>query len=225
MHNNMVTIDGKKMSKSLNNFITLEQLFSGEHDRLEQAYSPMTVRFFMLQAHYRSPLDFSNEALQAAEKGLQRLNNALALLAKLDYQPGEVDNTLNQQVRDLCTACYQRMSDDFSTAQTIATLFDLSTKINTLHSQQLPIGALTSDTFTYLKETFVLFVTEILGLTSEATDDSQLTDGLIQLLIDIRNQARQTKDFATSDQIRDQLTAMGVQLKDEKSGGTTYTIQ
>ena len=225
MHNNMITIDGKKMSKSLNNFITLEQLFSGDHDRLEQAYSPMTVRFFMLQAHYRSPLDFSNEALQAAEKGLKRLNNALDLLAKLDYQSGEVDNTVDEQIRDLCSKCYQCMSDDFSTAQAIATLFDLSTKINTLHNRQLAIGAMTSDTFTYLKETFALFVTEILGLTPEVADDSQLTDGLIHLLIDMRNQARQKKDFATSDQIRDQLAAMGVQLKDEKSGDTTYTLQ
>ncbi len=225
MHNNMVNIDGKKMSKSLNNFITLEQLFSGNHERLEQAYSPMTVRFFMLQAHYRSPLDFSNEALQAAEKGLKRLYNALDLLPKLDYQPGKVDTSIDQQTRDLCDTCYRRMSDDFSTAQTIATLFDLSTKINTLHRRQLPTGALTPETFTYLKETFVLFVTEVLGLAPEATDDSQLTDGLIHLLIDMRNQARQKKDFTTSDQIRDQLAAMGVQLKDEKSGDTTYTLQ
>ena len=225
MHNNMVNIDGKKMSKSLNNFITLEQLFNGDHDRLEQAYSPMTVRFFMLQAHYRSPIDFSNEALQAAEKGLKRLNNALDVLAKLTYQPGEVDDTIDQQIRDLCDTCYQRMSDDFSTAQTIATLFDLSAKINAIHNRQLPIGTLTAETFAHLQSTFTLFVREILGLAPEATEDSQLTDGLVQLLIDMRNQARQTKDFATSDQIRDQLAAVGVQLKDEKSGGTTYTLQ
>lgn len=225
MHNNLVTIDGQKMSKSLNNFITLEQLFRGDHERLDQAYSPMTARFFMLQAHYRSPLDFSNEALKAAEKGLKRLNNALDLLTKLAYQPGTVDEATDRQVRDGCDDCYRKMSDDFSTAQTIATLFDLSSKINAMHSGQLAIGALTAETFDYLTETFTLFVTQVLGLEPEATDDSGPTDALVQLLIDRRQQARQAKDFATSDQIRDQLAAIGVLLKDEKSGGTSYTLR
>ena len=221
MHNNMVTVDGQKMSKSLNNFITLEETFSGQHDRLEQAYSPMTVRFFMLQAHYRSPLDFSNEALQAAEKGLKRLLNARHLVSELTHQSGTVDEATDQQIRSLSEACYRQMSDDFGTPQTIATLFELSTKINALHQKQLFV---ISETLTYLKETFSRFVDDVLGLTSEKKDDSQLTDSLVRLLIDTRRQAREKKDFATSDQIRDQLAAMGVQLKDEKSGETTYTL-
>lgn len=221
MHNNLVTIDGQKMSKSLNNFITLEETFSGNHPRLEQAYSPMAVRFFMLQAHYRSPLDFSNEALQAAEKGLKRLLKARQLLSELAHQSGTVDKATDEQIRILGEACYRQMSDDFGTPQTIATLFELSAKINALHQKQLFISA---DTFAYLKDTFVQLVDDVLGLVSEKKDDSQLTDSLVRLLIDTRRQAREKKDFATSDQIRDQLAAMGVQLKDEKSGETTYTL-
>ncbi len=221
MHNNMVTVDGQKMSKSLNNFITLEETFNGQHDRLEQAYSPMTVRFFMLQAHYRSPLDFSNEALQAAEKGLKRLLNARQLISELTHQSGTVDEATDQLIRTLGEACYRQMSDDFGTPQTIATLFELSAKINALHQKQLFV---TADTFQYLKETFARFVDDVLGLASEKKDNSQLTDSLVRLLIKTRQQAREKKDFATSDQIRDQLATMGVQLKDEKSGETTYTL-
>ena len=221
MHNNMVTVDGQKMSKSLNNFITLEQFFGGQHERLERAYSPMTVRFFMLQAHYRSPLDFSNEALQAAEKGLKRLLNARQLLSSLAHQPGTVDQVADEQIRALGEACYQQMSDDFGTPQTIATLFELSGKINALHHRQLFV---TADTLIYLKDTFIRFVDDVLGLSAESKDDAQLTDQLVRLLIDTRRQARANKDFATSDQIRDQLAALGVQLKDEKSGETTYTL-
>ncbi len=223
MHNNMITIDGQKMSKSLNNFITLEQLFHGDHSRLAQAYSPMTVRFFMLQAHYRSPLDFSNEALQAAEKGLKRLNNARELLAQLAHEAGTVDQATDQLVRDLCDDCYRKMSDDFSTAQTIANLFELSGKINALHHGKLSMGSLTAETFSYLQATFVLLVDDVLGLQAEAAQDSQQLDGAIQLLIDMRQRARQNKDFATSDQIRDRLAAIGVQIKDE-AGGTSYSL-
>ena len=224
MHNNLVTVDSQKMSKSLNNFITLEEFFSGQHERLEQAYSPMTVRFFILQAHYRSPLDFSNEALQAAEKGLNRLNSTLGLLPNLTYSSGEVDEEIDWQIRTLGEMCYRQMSDDFNTAQVIATLFELSAKINALHNGQLASGAMTPDTFSYLKETFALFTEEILGLRTEVAGNSQLTDALVQLLIDTRDQARQEKNFAVSDQIRDQLAALGVQLKDEKSGKATYTL-
>jgi cysteinyl-tRNA synthetase len=221
MHNNMVTVDGQKMSKSLNNFITLEEVFSGEHERLNQAYSPMMVRFFMLQAHYRSPLDFSNEALQAAEKGLKRLLSARKLVAELTHQPGLVDEATDQQIYTLSETCYQQMSDDFGTPQVIATLFDLSAKINQMHHRQLSV---TERTFRHLQETFISFVDDVLGLVSEKKDDTQLTDSLVQLLINTRRQAREKKDFATSDQIRDQLAAMGVLLKDEKSGETTYTL-
>ena len=224
MHNNLVTVDGQKMSKSLNNFITLADFFSGEHERLDRAYSPMTVRFFMLQAHYRSPLDFSNEALKAAEKGLKKLNNSLELLVSTEYVSGTIDDALEQQVRTLCDTCYRQMSDDFNTAQVIATLFELSSKINAIHNGQLASGAMTQNTFEYLQATYLLFVEQVLGLQAEETSRSALTDSLVQLLIETRNQARREKNFAVSDQIRDQLAELGVQLKDDKSGETTYTL-
>ena len=224
MHNNLVTVDGQKMSKSLNNFITLTEFFSGTHERLDQAYSPMTVRFFMLQAHYRSPLDFSNEALQAAEKGLKKLNSTLQLLTKIDYKPDKVDEAYDQQIRTLCDTCYRQMSDDFNTAQVIATLFELSTKINAIYNGQQSSGAMTSETFDALKATYSLFVEQVLGIQVEETGNSALAASLVQLLIETRNQARQEKNYAVSDQIRDQLAKLGVQLKDDKSGETTYTL-
>ena len=225
MHNNLITIDGQKMSKSLGNFITLEELFSGKHEKLEQAYSPMTVRFFMLQAHYRSEIDFSNEALQAAEKGYQRLMNAFALLDELQpAENGEVDEELTREITQLCQACYEHMSDDFNTAKTIAVLFEMASKINAFKNGQLAINALSASTFSLLKDTFTHFITEVLGLLPEQRKDDGKTDALIKMLIGIRADARKNKDFATSDKIRDELSAMGVQLKDEKTGTTTYTI-
>nr|WKN36656.1 cysteine--tRNA ligase [Tunicatimonas sp. TK19036] len=224
IHHNLVTIDGQKMSKSLGNFITLEQLFTGDHPLLEQAYSPMTLRFFVLQAHYRSPIDFSNGALQAAEKGLSRLTNALDILAKLNHQPAEVNTELDDEINQLIDQCYQQMSDDFNTAKLIAVLFDLSAKINAFHNQQLSLGSISASTFKNMTSTFQVMMLEVLGIKPEKSDDTQQKDGLIQLLIDIRNKARSNKDFATSDQIRDQLITLGVQLKDEKSGNTSYSI-
>ncbi len=224
IHHNLITIDGQKMSKSKGNFITLEQLFTGEHELLTQAYSSMTIRFFILQAHYRSPVDFSNDALQAAEKGLNRLLSALETLEKLNYESGQVNETLDQEINQLCEQCYREMSDDFNTAKLMAVLFDLGSKINGFYNQQLDLSSITEETFQRLKETFSGFISEVLGIQEEVSDDTQQKEGLIQLLIDIRNQARASKDFATSDQIRDQLKALGVQLKDEKSGTTTYSL-
>ncbi|MEQ9439304.1 MAG: cysteine--tRNA ligase [Cyclobacteriaceae bacterium] len=224
IHHNLVSIDGQKMSKSLGNFITLEQLFAGDHPLLEQAYSPMTLRFFVLQAHYRSPVDFSNEALQAAEKGLTRLTNSLDILEKLDHQPGEVDTKLEEEITQLCDQCFLQMSDDFNTPRLIAVLFELSAKINAFHHQQLPLQAISESAYKRMSSTFRDFIIQILGILPEKSDDAQQKDGLIQLLIEIRNNARSNKDFATSDQIRDQLKVLGVQLKDDKSGSTTYSL-
>lgn len=225
MHNNLITIEGQKMSKSLGNFITLEELFTGKHDKLEQAYSPMTVRFFMLQAHYRSEIDFSNEALQAAEKGYYRLMNAFTLLNDLQHsENGSIDENLNKEITQLCHACYEHMSDDFNTAKTIAVLFEIATKINAFKNGQLSINTLHASTFNLLKDTFTQFISEVLGLLSEERKSDDKMDALIKMLIDIRADARKNKDFATSDKIRDELSAMGVQLKDEKTGITTYTI-
>jgi cysteinyl-tRNA synthetase len=224
MHNNMVTIDGQKMSKSLGNFITLEQLFEGDHPKLEQAYSPMTVRFFILQAHYRSPIDFSNQALQAAEKGLQRLMNALELLSKLDHQEADTDQALDEEIRSLCASCYEHMSDDFNTAKAIASLFEMGSKVNAFYHQQLPLKGITAETFTLLKNTFTSFVEEVLGMEAERNDQSDRIGALVNLLIDIRKDARSQKDFATSDKIRDRLAEIGVQLKDEKGGATSFAL-
>lgn len=229
MHNNLLTIEGQKMAKSLNNFITLAQMFSGEHDKLEQAYSPMVMRFFVLQAHYRSPVDFSNQALQAAEKGYQRLMNGLATLESLEApQQTERGRDLDQSIRASIAECYANMSDDFNTAKTIASLFDLASKINALKHGQLKLEDISATTFEEMKSTYSTFIRDVLGLEAEASNQSGKTEeqrnSLVELLIEIRQNARKNKDFATSDQIRDQLTALGIQLKDEKGGGTSFTI-
>jgi cysteinyl-tRNA synthetase len=225
MHNNLITIDGQKMSKSLGNFITLTELFSGNHEKLEQAYSPMTVRFFMLQAHYRSEIDFSNEALQAAEKGYQRLMNAFTILDELNAADQiQEDEAFNQEIISLCKECYEHMSDDFNTAKTIAALFEMASKINAFKNGQLSLNTLSVATFTLLKGTFRNFITEVLGLLPEKSNNDGKTDDLVKMLIDIRTNARKNKDFATSDKIRDELSALGIQLKDEKTGTTSFTI-
>lgn len=225
MHHNMLTINGQKMSKSLGNFITLEDLFSGNHTMLDKGYSPMTVRFFMLQAHYGSQLDFSNDALAASEKGYKRLMNTLVNLEKLaSAGSGSVNESLENEIKDLINACYEHMSDDFNTAKTIASLFELGSKINAFYHQQLNLTEISSSTFESLRATFTGFTREVLGLENEEHNDQDHLDAVIHLLIELRQQARQTKDFATADKIRDDLKGIGIQLKDEKSGNTTYTI-
>jgi cysteinyl-tRNA synthetase len=224
MHNNLVSIDGQKMSKSLGNFITLEELYSGNHEKLEQAYSPMTVRFFILQAHYRSPVDFSNQALQAAEKGLQRLMNTMELLNKLEYQPLDIDQELEDEVRKLSLSCYEHMSDDFNTAKTIASLFEMSSKINAFYHKQLNLNHISSETYLLLKDTFRHFIEDVLGLTTEKNDQSDRIDALVKLFIQLRKEAKNQKDYAIADKIRDQLAEIGVQLKDEKGGDTSYSL-
>ncbi len=225
MHNNMLTINGQKMSKSLNNFITLEALFSGEHPVLVQAYSPMTVRFFMLQAHYGSPIDFSNEALQAAEKGYKRLMQPLSVLDKLEHKgDGQIDEALEEEIKSLVDTCYTRMSDDFNTATTLASVFELGAKINAFYHQQLNLQTISAETFDLLKTTFEAFVHQVLGLQEEGSSGQQQLDAVMQLLIEMRQQARQDKNFALSDKIRDDLKAIGIQLKDEKTGSTNYSL-
>lgn len=224
MHNNLVSIDGQKMSKSLGNFINLEELYSGNHEKLEQAYSPMMVRFFILQAHYRSPIDFSNQALQAAEKGLQRLMNTMDFLSKLEHNPLDMDQELEEEVKKITLSCYEHMSDDFNTAKTIASLFEMSTKINAFYHKQLNINSISSETYLLLKDTFRSFVEEVLGLIGEKRDQSDRIDALVRLFVNLRKEAKAQKDYATSDKIRHQLAEIGVQLKDEKGGDTTYTL-
>jgi len=226
MHNNMITINGQKMGKSLGNFITLTDLFEGTNDLLEQAYSPMTIRFFMLQAHYRSTLDFANDSLKAAEKGYKRLTNAFNLLEKLAHSGTETVGNAAEEALILkaCEACYTHINDDFNTALVLADLFELANKINAFFNKQLPLNAISANTFEKLKTTFTAFFTDVLGLKDEAqSENSNVTDGLMELILEIRADARTNKNWDISDKIRDQLKALNVQVKDGKDG-STWTV-
>jgi cysteinyl-tRNA synthetase len=229
MHNNMITINGKKMGKSYNNVIKLTELFSGEHPMLEQPYHPMVVRFYILQTHYRSTLDFSNEALQASEKALRRLWEAYEVLQKLpsngkaDATP--TDATLDAQVATWCRECEEFMSDDLNTAKVIANLFEMAPVINGIKGGQVSADALSPDTIALLQTTWKTFIEDILGLQGLKAEQSNKLDQVISLLSDIRRDARTRKDFATSDAIRNKLAETGILLKDEKDGTVTYTLE
>jgi cysteinyl-tRNA synthetase len=227
MHNNMITINGRKMGKSYNNVIKLTELFSGDHPLLEKAYSPMTVRFFILQTHYRSTLDFSNEALQGAEKGLKRLWEAYEWLQK--YQPaaevaGAADATLDGKVNKLVDEFIESINDDLNTAKVLASMFELVPVINGMKDGHLPANALRSTTLAHLKQQMKLYVEDIFGLRAETVADNSRLAGVLQLLMDIRKEAKSRKDFVTSDSIRNRLAELGIQLKDEKGGGMNFTI-
>lgn len=225
VHNNMVTIDGAKMSKSSGNFITLDQLFTEGHEYLDHTFSPMVVRFLMLQSHYRSKIDFSNEALEAAKKGYEKMMNALRYLEDISVSFATDSGSLDKEIIEICDQCYEKMSDDFNTAQVLAALFDIVNKINALHHNQIADGALSKPVFDRMMKTFTIFVTDILGLEPESDTEHGKTDDLLKLLIEIRAEARAKKDFGTSDKIRDDLNEIGITLKDEKSGKTTYDIE
>jgi cysteinyl-tRNA synthetase len=222
MHANMLTLNGKRMSKSTGNTLLPDELFSGKNDLLDKAYSPMVVRFFMMQAHYRSVLDFSSDALNAAEKGYKRLMNAIKDINATEHKEATIDANENSEILALCDECYTHMNDDFNTPRTIASLFELVTKINH-YSNTKTFGVLSSDTFKKLKVTMNGFVSDVLGLKAEEAQDSEKLDGVVLLLISMRNQAKADKNYALSDQIRDQLAELGVKLKDGKDG-TTYSL-
>ncbi|MEG1403811.1 cysteine--tRNA ligase [Bacteroides sp.] len=213
MHNNMITINGQKMGKSLGNFITLEQFFNGSHESLAQAYSPMTIRFFILQAQYRSTVDFSNEALQASEKGLSRLMEAYGHLQKL--QPSD---TTTVEVQGLRGKCYEAMNDDLNSPIVISHLFDAARAINSVKDGK---GSISTGDLKELKELFQIFLFDIMGMKNEAAaaGNSYETFGkALDLLLSIRQQAKVNKDWATSDKIRNELTALGFEIKDTKDG-------
>jgi cysteinyl-tRNA synthetase len=215
MHNNMITINGTKMGKSLGNFITLDEFFNGSHKLLSQAYTPMTIRFFILQAHYRSTVDFSNDALLAAEKGLQRLLEAYKTLGSLSAS-GET----TVDVSSLRQKCYDAMNDDMNTAQVISHLFDVSRAINQIADKKATISE--SD-LAELKEVFRLFAFDILGLKEERGSDSGREEAfgkVVDMLLQQRQVAKANKDWATSDKIRDELAALGFEIKDGKDGST-----
>ena len=227
VHNNMITINGRKMGKSYNNVIRLSELFAGTHHLLEQAYSPMTVRFFILQTHYRSTLDFGNEALKAAEKGLKRLWEAFGHLMRMDpAQAGAdaVDPELDARCRRLLDECDESMSDDLNTAKVLANFFELVPVINSVRDGQISVTSLRSDTLKALQHAFTTYLKDVFGLRDEASQDDGRLQGIMQLLADIRREARGRKDFSTSDRIRDRLQDLGIRMKDEKDGGVSWTL-
>ena len=220
MHNNMITIEGQKMGKSLGNFITLDEFFNGSHinpkdgkEMLAKAYSPMTIRFFILQAHYRSTVDFSNDALLAAEKGYSRLMQAFKTLRSL--QPSKASSIDVKGYRQLC---YDAMNDDMNTPIVISHLFDAAKAINTVNDHK---ATLTKEDIDELTSLFQTFVFDIMGLRDEAsTDNTALIDGLMQMILDVRATAKANKDWTTSDKIRDSLGQLGIAVKDGKDGAT-----
>lgn len=215
MHNNMITIEGKKMGKSLGNFITLDEFFTGSHKLLTQAYSPMTIRFFILQAHYRSTVDFSNEALQAAEKGLQRLLEAINGLSKIEPSSSTSADINIDELRD---KCFEAMNDDLNTPIVIAHLFDASRIVNNLIAKN---STITASDLEKLKDLFHTFSFEVMGLTEEkGTSDAreEAYSKVVDMLLEQRLKAKENKDWATSDKIRDALTALGFEIKDRKDG-------
>jgi cysteinyl-tRNA synthetase len=226
MHNNMITINGRKMGKSYNNVIKLTELFSGDHPLLEKAYSPMTIRFFILQTQYRSTLDFSNEALQAADKGWKRLLEAYTWLHENELGGNETaeDPELEARVKHLVSEFDDFINDDLNTAKVLANMFELVPIINGIKDKHIAAKALSNPTIHMLKAQMKLYMEDILGLKAETTADRSQLNGVIGLLIDIRKDAKKKKDFATSDQIRNRLADLGIQLKDEKDGGMSFSI-
>lgn len=225
IHNNMITINGRKMGKSYNNVIKLTELFSGTHPALDQAYHPMVIRFFILQTHYRSTLDFSNEALKAAEKGLKRLWEGYENLNRIAVSESEPqDKELDTRVRTLVGEFEAFINDDFNTAKVMANMFELVPIINSIKDKHISGNALGGATVQLLREKMHLFVEDIFGLQNIQEQTDGKIDGIIRLLMDIRTEARKRKDFLTSDKIRNQLAALGVQLKDEKDGSMSYTF-
>ncbi|MCF3110750.1 cysteine--tRNA ligase [Niabella sp. CC-SYL272] len=230
MHNNMITINGRKMGKSYNNVIKLTELFSGNHPLLTQAYHPMVVRFFILQSHYRSTLDFSNEALQASEKGLKRLWEAYENLKRLQDRSGELQETaadpeLDERLRKLVTEFDEFMNDDFNTAKVLANMFELAPVINSFKDKTIPLNNISKAGFELLQRQMHTYLETILGLTSVSAADNEKLKDVMQLLIEIRKEARSRKDFVTSDRIRNQLAGIGILLKDEKDGNISWSLE
>ncbi|RYZ97731.1 MAG: cysteine--tRNA ligase, partial [Sphingobacteriaceae bacterium] len=209
VHTNMLTVNGQKMSKSLGNSFLPDELFTGNNTILNKGYSPMMVRFFMLQAHYRSTLDFGNEAMEASEKGFKRLMNAFTLLEGLKSS-GDTE----VEIQPLIDRCYAAMNDDFNSPVLIAELFEASRIINSVNDGKLKIDTVNLELLKGLMNTFVL---DILGLKNEHAENEELPR-VLDFVVNLRNEAKTNRDYATSDRIRDGLQKIGFQLKDGKEG-------
>jgi cysteinyl-tRNA synthetase len=217
LHTNMLTVNGQKMSKSLGNSFLPEELFTGSHPLLSEAFSPMTVRFFMFQSHYSSTLDFSNEALKAAAKGYKKLINGLVLAKGMVYVPEEgvtVDDQLTTQIDGIIENCYRALNDDFNTAKAIAQLFNLLKKINSISTKSLKPAEIGEQAFTKMIETYRSLVEDVLGFKEEKPEN---IDGLIDILLDIYRKAKESKDYEKVDEIRASLKKYGIVLKDMKN--------
>ena len=213
MHNNMITVDGKKMGKSLGNFINLEEFFTGNHAKLDRAYTPMTIRFFILQAHYRSTVDFSNAALQAAKKGFSKLMNALETLGKLSASENSTYN-----VNELEEKCYAAMDDDFNTPILIAHLFDGVRIINSVKDGKEGLNIIDLEK---MKSVFNTFVTDILGFVADKeSSGNDLTKEIMELVLKLRENAKTNKDFDSADLIREELNKLNIQVKDSRDGSS-----
>lgn len=223
MHNNMITINGQKMGKSLGNFITLEQFFTGNHPILEQAYSPMTIRFFILSAHYRGTVDFSNDALKAAQKGYDRLMKGIKDLARVQAAKGSQPE-VQKFVKELRQRCYDAMNDDLQTPLVISALFEACHLVNQLvdHKAKISAGDLKE-----LGDTMCLFTFDLLGLKDDAAEGNASREKaygkVMEMVLRLRQQAKEAKDWATSDQIRDALNDAGFVINDTKDG-TTWSL-
>lgn len=226
MHNNMITINGKKMGKSYNNVIKLTEMFSGNHPLLTQAFHPMVIRFFILQSHYRSPLDFGSEALVASEKALKRLWESFETLKKIPSPGNETatDSSLDEKVLKMVNEFEEFMDDDFSSAKVIANMFELSSIINSIKDGHTKKEALSASTFSLLQKQFKLYLEDIFGLQSISAGNNHTFKGVMDLLIDIRKESKSKKDYATSDKIRNQLSALGIVMKDEKDGSVSWDV-
>ena len=227
LHSNMLLMNGKKMSKSDGNTITPTQLFTGDSPHISKGYSPMVVKFFMLQSHYRSTLDLTDEALAAAEKGYRRLMEANRTLQEMAYQGRDTAGDLDQEINGLIDRAHAEMNDDFNTPKALAALFELVTKVNSLKGGQLTMDTLAQKTFTRLQQTFHDFLCNIFALQDETAaggenGQEKLLDGVMQMVIELRAQARAKKDWGTADTIRDTLQELNIVLKDGKEG-TTWT--
>jgi len=223
MHTNMLNFNGQKMSKSLGNSILPIEFITGNHPLLDKAYSPMVLRFLFLQSHYSSELDINIKGLQDAEKGLKRLMEARSIIKNLNALGSELSAT-DTQIAEACAECKTNMNDDFNTAKTIACLFELSSIINSLKDGNIKAEQVQPASVALLEKTFDDYLIDVFGLKPLEDNNNSKLDVAMQVLIDIRKEAKLKKDFATSDKIRHELLEKGIQLKDEKDGSVSYSF-